>query len=230
MFENEMKILNPGEKHVACVLLVDVSGSMHGSSIAELNEGLRQFKEALKEDSLAYGCADVSVISFGSKVEQVIPFSAASAYNPPTLTAEGTTAMNEALITALDSLDAQKAKYREHNVDYFQPWLFLLTDGEANDFVYECDARLRIQEALTKNGRQHINFIPMAIGETANIDNLKSYYPENWKQKTVLKATKNNFKEAFVWLSKSLIAVSNSKPGEKNLQTPPVPSTISIAI
>ena len=33
-----MSIMNHGEKHVACVLLVDVSGSMAGSSIAELNE------------------------------------------------------------------------------------------------------------------------------------------------------------------------------------------------
>ena len=66
-------IMNCGEKHIACVLLVDVSGSMSGDAIGELNEGLRVFGEALKSDSKAYGCADVCVISFGSTVEQVVP-------------------------------------------------------------------------------------------------------------------------------------------------------------
>ena len=73
-------IMNYGEKHIACVLLVDVSGSMSGDAINELNEGLRVFGEALKSDSKAYGCADVCVISFGSKVEQVVPFCPAAEY------------------------------------------------------------------------------------------------------------------------------------------------------
>ena len=92
-------IMNFGEKHIACVLLVDVSGSMSGQAIQELNEGLRLFGEALQSDSKAYGCADVCVVSFGSTVQQVVPFCPAAEYTPPVLTAGGMTAMNEAIIT-----------------------------------------------------------------------------------------------------------------------------------
>ena len=45
-------LLNP-EQRCPCVLLLDTSGSMHGDPIAELNEGLRAFKEDLISDSLA---------------------------------------------------------------------------------------------------------------------------------------------------------------------------------
>ena len=97
-------IMNYGEKHIACVLLVDVSGSMSGDAINELNEGLRVFGEALKSDSKAYGCADVCVISFGSAVEQVVPFCPAAEYVAPVLTAGGLTVLNEAVITGLDMI------------------------------------------------------------------------------------------------------------------------------
>lgn len=41
---------NVGERHIACVLLVDTSGSMAGASINELNQGLLEFGNALDQD------------------------------------------------------------------------------------------------------------------------------------------------------------------------------------
>ncbi|MGN1019059.1 MAG: hypothetical protein ACI4O7_01690 [Aristaeellaceae bacterium] len=81
--------MNFGEKHIACVLLADVSGSMSGEAISELNEGLRVFGETLQSDSKAYGCADVCVVSFGSTVEQMVLFCPAAEYTAPLLTAGG---------------------------------------------------------------------------------------------------------------------------------------------
>ena len=52
-------IENTGERHIACVLLVDISGSMAGASIEELNQGLREFGNALGQDEHARGVADV---------------------------------------------------------------------------------------------------------------------------------------------------------------------------
>lgn len=78
-----IEILNPGEKHIACVLLVDTSGSMSDkNAIEELNQGLREFAQALQSDSKAYGCADICVISFNSEVTEVIPFCPAASFQP----------------------------------------------------------------------------------------------------------------------------------------------------
>jgi uncharacterized protein YegL len=62
---------NP-EPRVACVLLLDVSGSMAGSAIAELNAGLTTYKDELAADSLASKRVEVAVVTFGSVVQTFV--------------------------------------------------------------------------------------------------------------------------------------------------------------
>ena len=216
-------IMNYGEKHIACVLLVDVSGSMSGDAINELNEGLRVFGEALKADSKAYGCADVCVISFGSAVEQVVPFCPAAEYVAPVLTAGGLTVLNEAVITGLDMIELRKQEYKDVGVDYWRPWVFLLTDGVPTDNDLYQDAQQRLQDALNN---KKINFFPMGIGGNVDIRKLKSYTKDG--SGIVLKAAKEHFKEAFVWLSSSMSVISNSDPSTGSASLPKTPETIVI--
>ena len=218
-------IMNQGEKHITCVLLVDTSGSMGGRPIAELNEGLRAFGEALQEDAKAAGCADICVISFNSTVETVVPFCPADEYVAPVLSAGGLTAMNEAIITGLDLIEARKQEYKSIGVDYWKPWMFLMTDGVPTDDEYAADAKDRLQEAFNM---KKINFFPMGIGEGANTAVLKSYTKDGAGM--VMKAEKNHFKEAFVWLSSSLSVVSNSDPTQGTGTLPETPSIITIEL
>lgn len=220
-----MQIMNHGEKHIACVLLVDTSGSMLGAPIEELNRGLEEFAAALQEDDKAYGCADVCVISFNSTVTTVVPFCPAADYYPSRLSAGGLTAMNEAIITGLDTIEMRKQEYKSVGVDYWRPWIFLLTDGAPTDNALSGDAHQRLQEALRNN---KVNFFPMGIGD-ADIQNLKSYTLNNGSG-IVLQANKNNFKEAFVWLSKSMVVASNSSVGTNQITPPPLPPAITIAL
>ena len=216
-------IMNFGEKHIACVLLVDVSGSMSGAAIRELNEGLRIFGEALQSDSKAYGCADVCVVSFGSTVQQVVPFCPAAEYVPPVLAAGGLTAMNEAIITGLDMIELRKQEYKDVGVDYWRPWMFLLTDGAPTDNALYHDTQQRLQEAL--NGKK-INFFPMGIGADADTDTLKKYTRNGIGE--VFRASKENFQEAFVWLSNSMSAITRSDPSMTKMELEPLPRSISV--
>ena len=217
-------IMNPGAKHIACVLLVDTSGSMTShNAIDELNEGLRVFGEALMSDTLASTAADVCVINFNTEVTVEVPFSPAADYVAPTLSAGGLTALNEAIITGLDAIEERKAEYRQLGVDYFKPWLFLLTDGSATDTEFDADAHQRLAEALAN---RKVNFFPMGIGADADIRALKSYTANG--NGAVLKAEKNNFKEAFVWLSNSLSVLPQSVRGVKTAETPPTPLCITV--
>lgn len=220
-----MEIMNRGEKHIACVLLVDTSGSMSGAPIEELNRGLEEFAAALQEDEKAYGCADVCVISFNSTVTTVVPFCPAAEYQPTRLQATGLTAMNEAIITGLDAIEMRKSEYKNVGVDYWRPWIFLLTDGVPTDNALAGDAHRRLNEALQGN---KVNFFPMGIGN-ADIQTLKSYTLNNGSG-IVLRADKNNFKEAFVWLSKSMVVASNSREGTDKITPPPLPNAITIAL
>lgn len=55
---------NP-EPRCPCLLLLDVSGSMGGQPIAELDAGLTTFKDELAADTLAMKRVEVGIVTFG---------------------------------------------------------------------------------------------------------------------------------------------------------------------
>lgn len=59
------------EQKCLCVLVLDVSGSMSGSPINLLNEGLRRFQEELLKDEVTRDRLEVAIVTFGSEVETI---------------------------------------------------------------------------------------------------------------------------------------------------------------
>jgi hypothetical protein len=57
-----------------CVLLLDTSGSMQGSPIDALNQGLLTFKDDLIKDPLASRRVEVAVVTFDSAVKVIQDF------------------------------------------------------------------------------------------------------------------------------------------------------------
>ena len=113
---------------VPVALCLDCSGSMYGAPIAELNEGVKTFYHAIDEDEIARFSAEICVVTFG-------PAQLAADYatldvrpDPPILSASGNTPMGEAVKIALDSLDERKKMYKDSGVDYYQPWLVIMTN------------------------------------------------------------------------------------------------------
>src|SRR3954453_14283218 len=94
---------NP-EPRLPCILLLDVSGSMMGNPISELNAGLVAYKDALAADSLASKRVEVAIITFGGQVQTACDFTTADAFHPPTLSAGGDTPMGAAIHQGLDLL------------------------------------------------------------------------------------------------------------------------------
>ncbi len=216
---------NP-EPRCAVVLLLDTSGSMQGQKIEELNEGLREFDRALKADPLASLRVEVAIITFGGSVRaldvrgggsQDIGFDANEAFvtvdnfQPPVLHAGGNTPMGEAARRALALLRQRKDIYKQNGIDYFRPWIFLITDGEPNDMWQSAADQVRDEEA-----RKGISFYAVGV-EGANMQTLQRFS----SQRAPLKLKGLAFQELFQWLSKSLTVVSQSRPGEQ-VPLPPI--------
>lgn len=227
-------VINYGERQLACVLLVDLSSSMVGQPIKELNDGLAAFGDALKSDSFAQGRLDVCVISFNDNVQTELDFCPASEYIAPKLRASGLSVMNKAIEAGLDAIEMRKTKYIDIGISWYRPWLLLLSDGSPTDTDIEERTKKRLQDAIRK---RKVMFMPMGIGSNADNAKLQSYYPAD-AVGPVLKATFDNFKEAFVWVSASVVGVSDPDPDpnkkdeirKDEIRVPPTPSCITIGI
>lgn len=209
---------NP-EPRCPVVLLLDRSYSMSGAKIDALNEGLRQFAEELGADGLAMKRVEVAIVTFGP-VETATDFTPAAEFAPPRLTPGGNTPMGEAVLRAVELVQHRKGRYREAGVDFYRPWLFLITDGAPTDSIAQ--ARDRIAE-----GEAAKQFMFYSVGvEGADLDRLA----ELSSVRAPLKLKGLAFRELFAWLSNSLGAVSRSQTGDQvPLENPTAPDGWAVA-
>ena len=195
---------NPTARVPICLVL-DVSGSMEGRPIGELNEGVRLFFDAVKADEVAQYGAEICIVTFGGAVEKRLDFMAIDRQDIPQFTAGGATPMGEAVNTALDLLDARKEDYKRAGVDYYQPWMVLMTDGEPTDSIDEASKRV-----AAAAGAKKLTVFPIGIGPEAKLDKLAQLSGG----RAPVRLRELNFREFFVWLSRSVSKVSQSTPGD----------------
>jgi uncharacterized protein YegL len=205
---------NP-EPRVPCILVLDVSVSMRGDPIQQLNQGLVTFKDELSADSLAAKRVEAAIVTFGGEAKKVCDFSTADGFQPPTLSVAGNTPMGQAVNMAMDMLVERKRAYKANGVSYYRPWIFLMTDGGPNDEGWERVAQ------RAKEGDQAKSFALFAVGVgEARFDVLKLFTPRE-----PLRLDGLRFRELFLWLSSSLKSVSQSNPGEEvSLPNPVTPN------
>ena len=200
---------NP-EPRCPCVLLLDVSYSMSGARINALNEGLVTFREELNQDDLAQKRVEVAIVTFDSNVKVEQEFVTADQFEPPILIAQGRTSMGEGIKKALDLIGDRKRVYKEHGIEYYRPWVFLITDGTPTDRIEKAAKRVRDEEA-----KKSVAFFAVGV-EGANLERL-----EEIVVRTPLKLKGLCFRELFQWLSASVQSVSHSQVGDQVPLQPP---------
>ena len=196
---------NPTPRVPICLVL-DTSGSMNGEPINELNEGLEMFFNAIREDEVAKNAAEIAIVTFGGTPRQILDFADIKRQSPPRLEAETTTPMGGGVGLALDLLEDRKEEYSRAGVDYYQPWMVLMTDGKPTDRI---DSAVKRTRSLVE--ARKLTLFPLGIGDNADLKTLAKFSP----QRKPLRLKGLNFREFFTWLSQSVAQVSRSNPGEK---------------
>ncbi|MFO0967913.1 MAG: hypothetical protein U0793_20325 [Gemmataceae bacterium] len=230
---------NP-EPRCASVLLIDVSGSM-GEIVANagrdtgqtvqadgrtyriatsgttkidlVNEGLRAYHADMMADSLARQRVEASIITFGSGVQTVLPFVGAEEFFPPILVAAGETAMGAGILRAIEAIDARKRLYRENGLNYFRPWIFLITDGRPVETPPDL-WRTAAERVHAGEKKKEFAFFAVGVqgaGEATDFDVLKQI---SVRQPLPLKGY--SFREMFIWLSQSQRTLSHSSPNQED--------------
>ena len=196
------------EQKCLCVLVLDVSGSMRGEPINELNNGLQDFYREIMEDETTSQRLEICIMTFAGSVQTVQDPALIENVTIPTLTAYGTTAMVDAVNEAIDMVTARKQWYKNTGQKYYRPWIILMTDGEPDDGQDVDGLAARI-----KNDMADKRYVFMSVGiEGANMATLQKLQGDGMAP-AKLKGLK--FKQFFKWLSSSMQVIVNHAEGEK---------------
>jgi uncharacterized protein YegL len=214
-------LVNNPMARLPVALLLDTSGSMlTDNRIGELNEGIKLFFHSVLEDEVTRYSVEMAIITFGGVVtkvldfanieRQVVDFQNKMPINVKNVT-DGTP-MGEAVELAIKLLNERKAEYKTAGVEYYQPWLVLMTDGQPTDSISNATI---LTSRMVDAGK--LSLFSIAIGAGANLIELGKFSPK----RVPLKLRGLNFKEFFEWLKESAKSTSQSTPGQDINLLPP---------
>ncbi len=186
-----------------------VEGDNLRTRMDELNDGLAQFFKELLEEASARRAAEVCIVAFAGDAEIIRDFEPLSESHlgiRVEVTNQGETSLGRGVELALRLLEQRKNEYRTAGVDYYQPWLVVITDGQPTD-----DTHRRVEPEIRRLVEaKKLTVFPIAVGELDDISQLAVISPG----RKPLKLQGTKFRELFQWLSKSVARVSGSIPGE----------------
>ncbi|MBK5897787.1 vWA domain-containing protein [Catonella massiliensis] len=199
------QIVKASEPHMACLFLLDTSGSMQGEPINELESALNRFKIEVCEDKTTRDVLDVAIVEFNSTVNVVQEFVPIEYMEPVSLKAYGGTDMNGGLRTAIDMVIERGRFYSLSGTQPYCPWIVMITDGYPNDSIDNV-----AEEILSLDQQDKLRLWSLAVkgADTKPLNKLGH-------GKRVLALEGYDFSKFFDWVNKSMRSISVSSPGEK---------------
>jgi len=196
-------IINASESHMALVLVLDISYSMEGEPINQLNAGLNRFKEEVCRDKQTRDILDIAIIEFNDNCNVIQDFVPIEYMEHMQLETDGGTKFADPIREALRMVEERSRFYRRSGTEPYKPWIILVTDGAPLD-----DISAVAREVLTAQETGKVRFIALGVGD---------YNSATLKRLTdvVFRMEGTDFSSFFNWVSKSMRSVSQSSPGEK---------------
>lgn len=205
------------------LFLIDTSGSMTRKSkdkdgnekakIEQVNEGLKLFKQEIKNHFDAYEGVDVSIVTFGSDVDIKQEFTPIKDWTPPQLDASGTTQMCEAIVEGAYHLEDYKDAVDGKGLSRKRALVWLLTDGRPDNRAGSQEWN-NAQDTIERGtGENHFLMFAGAIGDEADkgtLEDLVSVTDDS--DASAFGLDDNAFKEYFRIASKS--ATTQSEEGK----------------
>ena len=116
-------------------LVLDTSGSMYGEPIESVKNGVQTLISTLRSDPYALETAYISIITFNTTAQQVIPLTELASFQQPAIEASGCTALGGALELLSNKIDAEITKTTAEQKGDWRPLIFIMTDGAPTDNI-----------------------------------------------------------------------------------------------
>ena len=209
---------------------LDTSGSMMGIPIRQLNMGLHNFVASIKANDDTRSSTDIAIVTFGSKVDIVMPFGKISKENGlPEIKASTTlTPIGEGVLTALELLNARKEGYKEMGIKYFQPWLVVITDGAPQGPNAMQNMELAIKACNELERDDKLVVFNIGVGSGVDLDCLKRL---SVKREEPISINSTDFAKLFEFLGSSSSSIVSSGMNDDalyNMDTTPQGTAVDV--
>lgn len=181
--------------------LIDVSESMVGEPIDQVQEGIANIIKELRTDPYALETVFVSIIVFAGKTEKISNFVELYNYYPPKLPIGGGTCLGNAIDYLMNDMESSLQKTTLEVKGDWKPIIFLFTDGRPTDQV---DISF---DKWNQKYRNKSNLVAISIGDNTDTKVLGKITDN------VLLLTKTDnesFKKFFKWVTASIKTTSIS--------------------
>jgi len=195
------------EQKCPCVLVLDVSGSMSGEPIKQLNEGLKEFQQEILNDETASDRLEVSIVTFGSSIEEVQPFSLLENFDMPELQISGSTRLVDGALEGIRLIEERKKWYKQTGQTYYRPYIILMTDGFPDSGQ---DIEGLSEKVFEGVENKHFNFWAFGV-DGADMNMLEKISHNQFKP---MKLKGLDFTKFFKWLSSSMSTITASHDGD----------------
>lgn len=204
-------------------LLLDTSGSMSGTPIQAVNNGLQVLVSKLRQDPFALESVAISIITFDREVKQVMPLTELETLQLPEITTpeSGPTNMGAALLMLCKRMDSEIIKGTGEQKGDWRPLLILMTDGKPSDLA---DFRDAVPKIKAKN---FAAVIACAAGAEAKDSFLKELTDTVVHLDTADSSTLMSF---FKWVSASIGTGNRSAGTTEEIILPPPPQEVHLII
>lgn len=188
--------------------LIDISESMVGEPIQQVEEGLSTIIQALKTDPVAIETVHVSIIVFAGQAKTLIPLQEIINFYPPKFPIGSGTSLSKGLGHLMYELRRNIVKTTAEKKGDWKPIVFLFTDGVPTD-----ETRSAIQE-WKQNWQRSSNMVAVSFGTDTDSSILKELTENVLLFKNTTAAS---YKEFFKWVTASIktssVSVENNSTG-----------------
>jgi uncharacterized protein YegL len=181
--------------------VLDVSESMIGDNLKNMEEGMQRIMQTLRTDPYALETVHMSVIAFAGMARTLVPLLEVASFYPPRLPVGSGTALGAALRHLMQELDRQVITSTPDRKGDWKPIVYLLTDGKPTDQVDEAIRTWHDRYA------RRVQLVAIAIGRYADLSVLKRLTD------SVLVFEQSNsgdFAKFIQWMSASVLSQSRA--------------------
>jgi uncharacterized protein YegL len=197
---------------------------MSGEPIEAVKNGVQVMISSLRQNPQAIETAFISIITFGSTADQIIPLTDLASFQMVDLRASGTTSLGAALKLVSNKIDTEVNKTTAEQKGDWKPLVFIMTDGLPTDDW---------QSGLSEFKRRKTAFtVACAAGNGADSKILKQITDN---VVTLDTADSQSISKFFAWVTAS-IGVSSTKVEDSGKEVtglnelPPPPSELNIVV